>query len=184
MGGADGVHHLDEAARFIVREWKREDVQFLLMGSGPEHEALVKQRDALGLRDFVSMPGRVSDEYLFTALKTMDLGVACDPINDYNDHCTMNKTLEYMAFGKAQVMFATREGRFSAGDAARYVTENSPEKLADAIVRVLDDPAERARMGRVGRERLEDELGWKRAVCELLKAYERVMAAGPPADLR
>ena len=27
----------------------------------------------------------------------------------------MNKTLEYMAFGKPQVMFGTREGRFSAG---------------------------------------------------------------------
>ena len=61
----------------------------------------------------------------------MDLGVACDPINDYNDHCTMNKTLEYMAFGKAQVMFGTREGRYSAGDAALYVMENSAEKLGE-----------------------------------------------------
>ena len=184
MGDADGVNYLIEAAHYIVRECKRDDVQFLLMGSGPEYDGLLKQRDALGLQNCVAMPGRVSNEFLFTALKTMDLGVACDPINDYNDRCTMNKTLEYMAFGKAQVMFATREGRFSAGDAARYVTENSPEKLGDAIVQVLDDPAERARMGQAGRDRLQHELSWERSVCELLKAYERVNAATPPEPLR
>jgi hypothetical protein len=86
------------------------------MGSGPEHAELLRLRDSLGLAACIDMPGRVTNEFLFTGLQTMDLGVACDPINDYNDHCTMNKTLEYMAFSKAQVMFGTREGRFSAGE--------------------------------------------------------------------
>ena len=44
----------------------------------------------------VDLPGRVTNEFLFAALQTMDLGVSCDPINPYNDHCTMNKVLEYM----------------------------------------------------------------------------------------
>ncbi len=172
MGNADGVNHLIDAARHIVRTQKREDVQFLLMGSGPEYHELIKLRDTYNLQAYVDMPGLVSNEFLFTALKTMDIGVACDPINDYNDHCTMNKTLEYMAFGKAQVMFGTREGRFSAADAARYVMENSAEKLGDAILELLEDPAARERMGRIGRERLENELNWDRSVNEMLKAYQ------------
>jgi glycosyltransferase involved in cell wall biosynthesis len=167
---------LVEAAQHIVQTRKREDVQFVLMGSGPEHEELLKQRDALGLQAFVDMPGRVSNEFLFTALKTMDLGVACDPINDYNDHCTMNKTLEYMAFSKAQVMFGTREGRVSAGEAARYVMENSASALGDAILEMLDDPVARERMGRIGYERLTTELGWEKSVAQLLAAYRRAMA--------
>ncbi|WP_038163206.1 glycosyltransferase family 4 protein [Verrucomicrobium sp. BvORR106] len=175
MGNADGVNYLVDAARYIVRNRKRDDVQFLLMGSGPEHADLVKQRDALGLQDHVDMPGRVSNEFLFTGLKTMDLGVACDPINDYNDHCTMNKTLEYMAFGKAQVMFGTREGRYSAGEAARYVMENSAEKLGDAILEMLDDPAAREQLGRTGYERLTRELSWEKSVEQLLAAYERAV---------
>lgn len=175
MGNADGVNYLVDAARYIVQDRKREDVQFLLMGSGPEHADLVKQRDALGLQDHVDMPGRVSNEFLFTGLKTMDLGVACDPINDYNDHCTMNKTLEYMAFGKAQVMFGTREGRYSAGEAARYVMENSAEKLGDAILEMLDDPAAREQLGRTGYERLTRELSWEKSVEQLLAAYERAV---------
>src|SRR5262249_42870062 len=121
MGNADGVNYLIEAAAHLVHKRGRRDVHFLVMGSGPEFEALVRLRDGLGLQEFVDLPGRVSNDFLFTALQTIDLGVACDPINSYNDHCTMNKTLEYMAFGKPQVMFATKEGRASAGAAASYV---------------------------------------------------------------
>ena len=171
MGSADGVDYLIEAARHVVFERGRQDVQFLLMGTGPEHAALVRLRDELGLGEHVAMPGRVSNEFLFTALRTMDVGVACDPINEYNDHCTMNKTLEYMAFGKAQVMFGTREGRFSAGDAALYVMENSAARLGDAILELLDDEPRREAMGRSGLERLTTELSWERSVAELRRAY-------------
>jgi len=175
MGNADGVNYLIEAAQHVVRTRKRDDVQFLLMGSGPEHADLLQQRDRMGLQAFVDLPGRVANELLFSALKTMDLGVACDPINDYNDHCTMNKTLEYMAFRKAQVMFGTREGRFSAGESARYVMENSAEKLGDAILEMLDNEPERKRMGDLGFTRLSTELSWERSVKNLLATYERAL---------
>ena len=107
MGSADGVEHLLHAAHHLIREKGRDDIQFLLMGSGPELDALRQLRDELGLTQQVTMPGRVSDAFLCSALQTMDLGVACDPINAYNDHCTMNKVLEYMAFAKPMVMFGT-----------------------------------------------------------------------------
>ena len=129
-------------------------------------------RDRLGLREFVELPGRVSNESLFTALATMDVGVSCDPINTYNDHCTMNKVLEYMTFAKPQVLFDLKEGRASAGDAAVYVPENSAEKLGEAIVRLLNDPALREKMGRLGEERLRTQLNWERSVEQLLKAYQ------------
>ncbi|MCP5560047.1 MAG: glycosyltransferase family 4 protein [Verrucomicrobiaceae bacterium] len=174
MGDADGVDFLIRAAHEIVVNQGRSDVQFLLMGTGPEFEALVQLRDELGLADYVTMPGRVSNEYLFTALQTMDVGVACDPINEYNDHCTMNKTLEYMAFGKPQVMFGTREGRFSAGDAAVYVMENSAASLAEAIVELLANRTARERMGREGRRRLAEDLSWNKSVVSLCAAYARL----------
>ncbi|MGE3313261.1 MAG: glycosyltransferase family 4 protein, partial [Limisphaerales bacterium] len=172
MGNADGVVHLIEAARHIVQTRSRSDVQFLLMGTGPEHTHLVRLRDELGLAHCVDLPGRVTNEFLFTALQTIDVGVACDPINAYNDHCTMNKTLEYMAFAKPQVLFDVREGRFSAGEAARYVPETSAVRLGDAILELLDDPASRERMGRLGLERIQTELAWDRSVAQLLRAYE------------
>ena len=175
MGNADGVDYLVNAAAHVVHKLGRRDVQFLLMGTGPEHAGLVALRDKLGLQEFVELPGRVSNESLFSALRTIDLGVACDPINPYNNHCTMNKTLEYMAFGKPQVLFGTKEGRASAGDAAVYVEENSVEKLAEAILATLDDEAGRVRMGQLGEERMRTVLNWERSDEQLLTAYAKAL---------
>ena len=171
MGDADGVAYLLEAAAHLVHQLGRTDMQFLLMGTGPEHANLVAQRDRLGLGEFVDLPGRVSNEFLFSALRTIDLGVSCDPINSYNHHCTMNKVLEYMTFARPQVLFDLNEGRASAGEAAVYVGENSAVKLAEAIARTLDDPAACARLGRLGEERIRTQLNWERSVEQLLKAY-------------
>lgn len=178
MGDADGVRYLVDAAAHVVREMGRKDVQFLLMGTGPEYERLVKQRDELGLGDYVDLPGRVSNEFLFTALRTMDAGVSCDPINNYNDHCTMNKVLEYMSFAKPQVMFDLKEGRASAGDAAVYVSENSAVKLAKSLVELLDNEPERAKMGALGKERISRKLNWERSVEQLEKAYRIALERG------
>ena len=178
MGNADGVQHLVEAAHHLVREKGRQDIQFLLMGTGPEYDRLVTLRDQLGLQDYVDLPGRVSNEFLFTALRTIDLGVSCDPINAYNHHCTMNKVLEYMAFGKAQVMFDLKEGRASAGDAAVYVPENSSPQLGDAVASLLADEPLRRRLGERGAQRLETRLNWERSVESLLAAYQFVLGPG------
>lgn len=176
MGNADGVDYLVRAAEHIVKTRKRTDVQFLLMGSGPEHAELLALRDQLGLQDHISMPGRVSDEFLCRALRSIDLGVASDPINAYNDHCTMNKVLEYMAFSKPIVMFGTVEGRFSAGEGAVYVMENSAEQLGDAILDLLNDAARLEQLGRAGHERLTQQLNWERSVGQLIAAYQTAEA--------
>ena len=181
MGNADGVSYLVDAAAHLIGEHGRRDVQFLLMGTGPEHARLVERRDALGLREYVDLPGRVSDEFLFAALRTMDLGVSCDPINDYNHHCTMNKVLEYMAFGKAQVMFDLREGRESAGDAARYVGANSAVELARAIADLLaDDGRARVDGAAAAPSGSRTQLSWERSVAELYRAYDRALGADAP----
>lgn len=183
MGDVDGVHLLMEAAAHLVHQLGRKDVQFLLMGTGPEYERLVELRHRLKLVEYVDMPGRVSDEFLQNSLKTIDLGVSCDPINDYNHHCTMNKVLDYMAYGKPQVMFDLREGRASAGQSALYVQANSAVKLAEAIDQLLSDSSKRQKMGSIGAERIRADLNWERSVEQLSQAYERVLGArGQPED--
>jgi len=52
------------------------------------------------------------------------------------------------------------------------VPEMSAVKLAEAIARLLDDPARREAMGRLGYERIHQQLNWERSVEMLLKAYE------------
>jgi len=81
IGSADGVHILLQAAAHLTQRRGRRDVQFLLMGTGPEYEDLLRLRDELGLADCVDMPGWAENDFLFPALRTMDVGVTCDPPN-------------------------------------------------------------------------------------------------------
>ena len=74
------------------------------------------------------------------------------------------------------VIAASESRAASAGEAAEYVTENSATKLGDTILRLLDDPAQREKMGRLGAERLRTELNWERSVEQLLKAYEKALS--------
>ena len=61
------------------------------------------------------------DETVADVLSTADVGLCPDPKNPLNDVSTMNKTMEYMAFGLPVVAFDLRETRVSAGEAASYV---------------------------------------------------------------
>jgi glycosyltransferase involved in cell wall biosynthesis len=176
MGSADGVHYLLDAAAHLVHQLGRNDVQFLLMGTGPEYADLVQRRDSLGLKDYVDLPGWAYNDFLFKALRTIDLGVTCDPPNGYNHSCTMNKVLEYMVFEKPQVMFELKESRASAGDAAHYVEESSAVALAGGINELLNDAGARERMGKIGLHRIKTQLNWEKSVERLLKAYEVVLS--------
>jgi glycosyltransferase involved in cell wall biosynthesis len=175
MGSADGVDLLLETISIIVHDLGRKDIQFIVLGDGPEFADLLALRDRLKIIDYVDMPGWATNETLVPVLKTIDLGVTCDVPNAYNHSCTMNKVLEYMAFAKPQVSFDLVETRASALDAGIYVSEVSARKLAEAIVSTLDNPELREKMGLRGYERLHHELNWEKSVTQLLQAYETAL---------
>ncbi len=160
MGPQDGVDLAVRAAAHVVHSLGREDVSFTFMGAGDSYDDIVKLRDALGLRDYVELPGRVPDDTVMDVLSTADVGLSPDPKNPLNDVSTMNKTLEYMAFGMPLVAFDLKETRVSADGSASYVPSGDVAAYAQAIVELLDDDSRREAMGRAGRLRIEEELGW------------------------
>jgi glycosyltransferase involved in cell wall biosynthesis len=160
MGPQDGVDLAVRAAAHVVHELGREDVTFTFMGGGDSWEELVALRDELGLQDYLELPGRVPDATVLDVLSTAAVGLSPDPKNPLNDVSTMNKTMEYMAFGLPVVAFDLKETRVSAGDAATYVESGDVAAYARAIVELLDDDDKREAMGGRGRLRIEDELGW------------------------
>ena len=174
MGRQEGISYLLEAAKYIVHKLGREDVHFGLVGSGPELEQLKREAAELGVADYVTFIGRVSDQKLLEVLNTADVCVNPDEHNAMNDKSTMNKIMEYMALGKPIVQFDMTEGRFSAQEASLYAAPNDPVDLAEKIVGLLDDPERRERMGQFGRKRVVDELAWSHEAPKLLAAYEKL----------
>jgi glycosyltransferase involved in cell wall biosynthesis len=174
MGPQDGVDIVIRAADVVVRELGRSDIAFTLIGSGDCFADLVALRDELGLAGYVEFTGRAPDELVTRILSTADVGLSPDPKNPLNDLSTMNKTMEYMAFELPVVAFDLRETRVSAGEAAVYVKPNDVRDYAAAIVDLMDDEPLRARLGKIGRARVEQELAWSHQERAYLDVYRRL----------
>ena len=174
MARQDGVDLLLQAARHLIITRGRDDTQFLLVGDGPELPALKQLAVDLEIAGQVTFLGYLKGEPLLDAFRTMDVGVAPDLVNEYNNKCTMNKVLEYMAFGIPLVQFDLVEGRRSAGDGALYAKRNDPLDLARVIEQLLDDERLRQSVGQVGRSRIEDTLAWHHEAPRLLAAYQKL----------
>ncbi|HJS37123.1 MAG TPA: glycosyltransferase family 4 protein, partial [Burkholderiales bacterium] len=171
MGRQEGIDLLLHAARVVVLGFGRTDVHFALVGGGTSLEEMRMLAQELGVAGHVTFTGRVPDAELLAVLNTADVCVNPDRGCELNDKSTMNKVLEYMALAKPVVQFDLTEGRRSAGEAARYAKTDDPVDLAAKIVELLDDPQERARMGALGRERIERSLEWRHQAPRLLAAY-------------
>ncbi len=176
MGAQEGIQYLLEAARRIIYDLKRDDVQFALVGGGPELAQMKELATQLKLEDRVTFTGRAPDALLLDVLNTADVCVNPDECNVMNDKSTMNKIIEYMALAKPIVQFDMTEGRFSAQDASLYARCNDASDMADKIVALLDDPEARKRMGEFGHKRVVDALEWSHEAPKLLAAYDAVFA--------
>ena len=181
MGPQDGVDIVVRAADIVINKLGRDDIAFTVMGSGDCLDGLVALRDELGLADHVEFTGRVPDDVVTAVLSTADVGLSPDPKNPLNDLSTMNKSMEYMAFELPVVSFDLWETRVSCADAGVYVTPNDEYQYAQAIVALMDDEPKRAELGKLGRERVEQELAWSHQERAYLGVYQRLLGTAARA---
>jgi glycosyltransferase involved in cell wall biosynthesis len=187
IGESEGLDLLIESVAHIVSTRKRNDLQFVVVGSGPQWQTIVTMCENADLRQFVTFLGRVDDDTLFSVLCTSDICVNPDRVTAMNDISTMNKIMEYMVFGKPIVQFEVTEGRFSAQAASLYARPNDPIDFGDKILELIDDPARRDVMGQFGFTRVREQLAWDFEAPKLLAAYDALFEharSGSPADPR
>jgi len=171
MGYQDGLDLWLESIALITKLHKYDDTFFVLIGSGPELPRLKELAKQKGLEAQVLFTGRLPDEDVAAFFSTAAFGVAPDRATPMNDKSTMNKILEYMAFGLPVVLYDLTEGRRSAGDAALYAHKDDPADFAQKAMTLLDSEALRAELGARARKRIEEELNWGNEKRALLEAY-------------
>lgn len=174
MGPQDGVDYALRAVK-AARDHGLEDAHFAFIGSGDSYDDLLALRSELGVEDITEFTGRISDADLKRYLCTASLGIAPDPKNPLNDVSTMNKIIEYMAMSLPIVSFDLKESRYSAGDAAVYIEDDDPDAMGRAIIELLNDPAQREKMGLIGRQRVESSLAWDYSRQVLIEFYDRLL---------
>jgi glycosyltransferase involved in cell wall biosynthesis len=176
MGPQDGLELLLESIDSIVHRSQRQDILFVLIGAGTEVPRLKALAADKGLGSLVRFPGHLSDEEVAAYFSTAEVGVAPDPATPMNDKSTMNKILEYMAFGLPVVLYDLTEGRRSAAGGALYARPGDPEDFARQILRILDSESLRRELGACGRGRIEESLNWESEKRSLLEAYATALS--------
>ena len=87
-----------------------------------------------------------------------------------------------MAFGLPSVSFDPAETRVSGADTVLYVPSGDIMAFADAVERLIDDPALRADLGRRARERVASVLDWSPQSEAYVGVYDE-LTGRPPSTL-
>ena len=167
----DGVDYLLRSLKHLVYDLNRKDFYCVIIGNGDSLQDLRDLSAQLKLDSYVELTGYISDRELQEYLSASDICMDPDPSSPLNDVSTWIKVMEYMAYGKPIVSFDLKETRFSAQDAGLFVPCNDEMAFAKATATLMDDPERRAKMGKFGRERVENELQWSVVSKNLIAAY-------------
>lgn len=171
MGPQDGVDYLVRSLHKLVYDLHRKDFYCLVIGYGEELEYVKKLAQDLKMEEYVVFTGFIPRADLVRYISTADICLDPNPSNPLNDHSTWVKVLEYMAFAKPIVSFDLKETRYSAQEAAVYVTPNDELAYAKAIADLMDDPDRRKKMGECGSKRVREHLSWQHVSKNLLAGY-------------
>jgi glycosyltransferase involved in cell wall biosynthesis len=174
MAPQDGVDHALRALAQLREE--RDDWRAVLAGDGEAMEELRHLASELNLNSQVEFSGWLDQEELRRLLCSSDVCLVPDPKTALSDVSTLMKIAEYMAMSRSIVAYDLTESRVTAGDSALYVRPNDPREFARGISALLDDPARRDRMGKVGRARVEQGLAWEHSEQALLAAHRAALS--------
>ena len=179
MGPQDGVDDAVRAVAHLVHTIGRRDVHVVFVGQGEVLDDVRALARELALDDHVTFTGWIPDDEAFQWLSAADVGLSADPPGPLNDKSTMNKTLEYMAFGLPIVAHDLHETRVSAGPAADYARSGDPAGLARCLDGLLADPDRMAEMGRLGRRRIDEGLSWPHQARRYVDLWTSVLGLAP-----
>jgi glycosyltransferase involved in cell wall biosynthesis len=166
-----GPDTLIEATR-ILRD-KGYKVRTILAGEGEDEDKLRRLARDIGVGGITDFVGRIPHEEVPPFLAGLD--VFCMPSRQES-------------FGVAAVeaeamelpVVATRIGGIpeavKENESALLVKPDDPVALAEAIARLLDDPAMCARMGKAGREYVKQNYDWRENAGRMEQIYRSLIA--------
>jgi sugar transferase (PEP-CTERM/EpsH1 system associated) len=167
IGRMDYYPNQECMARFCEQIWpvlrsRRPNVKLLIIGADPSPE-MRKLGDLPG----VTVTGSVPDVRPFVRQSA----VMVAPLNIARG--TQNKILEAMAMGVPVVTSRVAAGGVDAESVKHFLVADTCEEYSAAILRILDDPAERQRLAVAGRKRMLSNHAWPHSMARLDEIIDR-----------
>ena len=138
---------------------RHERLRVLLIAEGPLQSALAAQAEQLGIAGRVVFAGSVAHDAVPAHVAAMDICV----VPHSNEYRSPIKLFEYMGQGRAVVAPRTEpiEMVVRDGENGLLFAPGSAPALAQAIERLVANPADRGRMGAQAREDVLGQHTWR-----------------------
>ena len=167
IGRMDYYPNQEAMFDFCSRVWpllreRRPSLKLIIVGADPSPD--VRKLEAL---PGVTVTGSVSDvrpHILRSAVTVAPLNIA---------RGTQNKILEAMAMGVPVVSSRIAAGGVDAEAEKHFLVAETPLQYADAIMRIVESPDERARLAEAGRQRMRSHHAWPKSMRRLDGIIER-----------
>lgn len=176
----EGLDLLLAALPQVLRS--RADVRLLLVGGGPQDEALRAQARRLDLADKVVFVGRVPHADVRRYYDLIDLLVYPRHSMRLTELVTPLKPLEAMAQGR--VLLASDVGGHKElirhGQTGWLFGAGRVEALAEAVTSLLGMREKWPELRRAGREFVERERNWAASVARYRPVYDRLVTSASP----
>jgi len=159
---------LFEAARIVLKQ--RQDLRFVIVGHGSQESHLKRLAADLGLRDHIVFPGHFQD--IRRVFSIMDIYV----LSSIKEGLP-NTVIEAMAM-EVPIVATTIDGVKEAvtdGQEALLAPQRAPGRLAEHILRLLQDDVLRGRLVTSARTRVAEEFSFAKRMRKIEKIYASMM---------
>jgi teichuronic acid biosynthesis glycosyltransferase TuaC len=160
-----------EAVAFLAPAWP--SLRYVIVGGGPEREALLTLARTRGVADRVALKGRLEPAQAVAQARAGSLFVMPSVAEAFGV-----AYIEAMAAGVPAIGCAGEDGPEEIADAGggiELVNSGDPRALAAVIDGLLRDPARRATLATAARQTVTREFTWERCGHETVSAYEEVL---------
>jgi starch synthase len=170
-----GVDRLVESFAQVLPEVPK--AKLLLVGDGPARPDIEQKIAELGVEPAVIITGLVPQKQVPRILAVTDIAVIPYPRLPKELWFSPLKLYEYMAAGKA--IIASRAGQIADviqdGQNGLLVESGNVTGFAQAMIKLLEDPAERKRLGQNARQQAIHQHSWDQYIRRLEDIYRSVL---------
>jgi len=160
------------------------EVRYVVVGRPTEETALHALAAELGVSDHLVLTGQLDAAAINAAYNAADVFAMTSVNTDHGDVEGYGIAIAEAALGATPAVVSRGTGAEEAvidGVTGLVVDPARPDDVADALARLLTDPAERARLGTAARDHVRADGTWDQVVTRYDEVFRRVVHRARPS---
>jgi glycosyltransferase involved in cell wall biosynthesis len=175
IGGISKVYGIAQIVKALEYFDSDSTVRVKLIGKFSSYSY---QKEIMGLNGFkkIDYLGWVASKMIPSYLSKANVGIACVPPSPNSSESEPNKLFEYMAAGLPVIAsdFPLWKEIIEGNNCGICVNPLKPEKIAEAIKHLMNNPKKAKKMGENGRKAILEKYNWEGEGKKLIELYKEL----------